>query len=293
VSVVKSLSVGEGDMFYIQHLSDSFTIIDCCLNEGEEQRLTREIKSKSSGKGIKRFISTHPDDDHIRGLEYFDDEMSIVNFYCVRNEATKEDETDDFARYCSLRDSEKVYYLEQGCQRKWLNQSDSERGSAGIDILWPYTTNEAYQGALSEAKKGKNPNNISPVIKYTITKAASFIWMGDLENSFMESIKNELVLPEAAILFAPHHGRDSGRVPQKFLDQMNPRIIVIGEAPPRDLEYYPGYDTITQNSAGDIIFDCQGKKVHIYVGNGNYLVDFLADEHESSYPNYIGTLNLS
>ncbi len=30
MSIVKSFSVGDGDMFYIEHNSDSFTIIDCC-----------------------------------------------------------------------------------------------------------------------------------------------------------------------------------------------------------------------------------------------------------------------
>ena len=29
MSIVKSFSVGNGDMFYINHGSDNFTIIDC------------------------------------------------------------------------------------------------------------------------------------------------------------------------------------------------------------------------------------------------------------------------
>ena len=29
MSIIKSFSVGEGDMFYIQHNSDNFTVIDC------------------------------------------------------------------------------------------------------------------------------------------------------------------------------------------------------------------------------------------------------------------------
>jgi hypothetical protein len=30
MSIVKSFSVGDGDMFYIKHNSDNFTTIDCC-----------------------------------------------------------------------------------------------------------------------------------------------------------------------------------------------------------------------------------------------------------------------
>lgn len=45
----------------------------------------------------------------------------------------------------------------------------------------------------------------------------------------------------------------------------DPHIIVIGEAPSKYLNYYSDYNTIKQNSAGDIIFDCCGSKVHMEV----------------------------
>lgn len=107
MSIVKSFSIGEGDMFYIKHGSDNFTIIDCCMSDDNRNGIIKEIKSKSKGKNIVRFISTHPDDDHIRGLSYLDDEMNLLNFYCVKNETTKPDKTPDFDRYCKLRASEK------------------------------------------------------------------------------------------------------------------------------------------------------------------------------------------
>ena len=77
MSIVKSFSVGDGDMFYIKHGSDSFTMIDCCLSEDDKDKIIGEIKSQASGKGIVRFISTHPDDDHIRGIVDLDDAMKI------------------------------------------------------------------------------------------------------------------------------------------------------------------------------------------------------------------------
>ena len=90
MSLVKSLSVGNGDMFYIKHNSDNFSIIDCCMDDSNEVRIVNELKRERKNKEITRFISTHPDDDHIRGLDYLDSQMSIVNFYCVKNEATKD-----------------------------------------------------------------------------------------------------------------------------------------------------------------------------------------------------------
>ena len=62
-----------------------------CSNK---QKITDEIISESNNKDITRFISTHPDEDHIHGLKYLDDKIGILNFYCVKNEATKSDETE-------------------------------------------------------------------------------------------------------------------------------------------------------------------------------------------------------
>ena len=44
MSIIKSFSVGEGDMFYIQHNSDNFTIIDCCMGDSNKREITNEIK---------------------------------------------------------------------------------------------------------------------------------------------------------------------------------------------------------------------------------------------------------
>ena len=298
MSIVKSFSVGNGDTFYIKHRTSNFSIIDCSLSDDNKKRIVDEINREKSGKDITRFISTHPDQDHIQGLLYLNDEIKILNFYTVKNNATKKDETDDFKCYCELRDSYKAFYLEKGCSRKWMNQEGSDDngkfiGSSGINILWPKTTNQYYKDALETAENGGSPNNISPIIKYSLKDGVTMIWMGDLETDFMENIKNEVTLPPTDILFAPHHGRDSGKVPKDWLNEMEPKIIIIGEAPSGDINYYQGYDTITQNSAGDITFECMEGKVHIYVSSETYTVNFLDDEKKAdTYGNYIGTLNL-
>lgn len=132
MSIIKSISVGSGDMFYIKHGSSNFTIIDCFMDDSNKERIMDEIvrESKDKDKDIKRFISTHPDEDHIQGIKYLDDRMGIVNFYCVKNEATKSDETEDFKRYCKLRDSDKAFYIYEGCSRCWMNQDDKEKNMA-------------------------------------------------------------------------------------------------------------------------------------------------------------------
>jgi beta-lactamase superfamily II metal-dependent hydrolase len=297
MSKVKSFSVGDGDMFYIEHNTDNFTIIDCCLPEDEKVKkaILADIKSLKSQKGITRFISTHPDEDHIQGLKELDKTIDIVNFYCVENNAIKDEETTDFEHYCGLKNhQEKVFHIHKGCARKWMNQSCEKRNHSGIHILWPIMDNKHFKEALAKASAGESPNNLSPIIKYGVTDSATFLWMGDLETEFMKNILDEITLPKVNILFAPHHGRDSGKIPQDWLDAMNPNVIVIGEAPSEDLNYYQDYNTITQNSAGDITFIINNGGVDVYVGNEEYSVDFLEnnylDENDDGY--YLGTLEL-
>ncbi len=286
----------------IKHGSDNFTIIDCCLSDDNKENIVDELKEESKHIGITRFISTHPDDDHISGLKYLDNRMSLLNFYCVKNEATKPDETEDFIKYCELRDSnEKAFHIYEGCSRRWMNldgedKNGEHRGSSGINILWPDTSNEYFKEALREAKNEDSPNNISPMIEYRYKDGATVLWMGDLEKDFMENLIDEVSLPKVNVLFAPHHGRKSGKVPNKWIEEMDPDIIIMGEAPSENLDYagYDGYNKITQNSTGDIILDCVESKIHIYVSNANYSVNFLDNEFMNYKYGcyYLGTLTI-
>jgi beta-lactamase superfamily II metal-dependent hydrolase len=295
MSTVKSFAIGNGDMYYIRHGSDNFTIIDCNLPDDRRGSILAELATQSRDKQITRFISTHPDQDHISGLVELDDELGILNFYCVKNQATKKTPTSDFERYCQLRDEPKrAFYLYRGCSRRWMNESSDERGSAGLSVLWPRVDDADYQSALNDATQGLTPNNISCIVKYALNDGATMLWMGDLETDFMEKIEKKVDIPKVDILFAPHHGRDSGKVPHAWLQAMNPGLIVIGEAPSEYLNYYQGYDTITQNSTGDMLFDCVTNKVHIYVADHNYVAPCLDDEgkdHKNGLY-YIGTLKI-
>jgi len=297
MSTIKSFSVGNGDMIYIKHNTSNFTLIDCNLTDDNKVKIVKEIKNEENGKDITRFISTHPDEDHFHGITYLDEQSTIINFYCVKNTATKKIETPDFKKYCSLRDSSKAFFLEKDCKRKWMNESGEDKegkhiGSAGIEILWPVTSNQDFKDVLKIANDGGEQNNISPIIQYKMADGVKVIFMGDLETEFMEKIQPIVSLNDIDILFAPHHGRDTGKVPGQWLKEMTPKLIIIGEAPSKDLNYYKGYNTITQNLAEDITFDCLDGKVHIYASNRNYKVDFLKNEYKNTFNYYIGTLIL-
>lgn len=300
MSMIRSFTVGNGDMFYIKHNSDNFTIIDCQLFGDHKKWLVDELIQESRNKGITRFISTHPDEDHLEGIEYLDGRMPITNFYVVENKATKPDESDSFKHYCKLRDSDKAFYVSKGCKRKWMNESSSERDSSGVSILWPNVNNDYFKSALQSAANGANANNISLVARYAVESSASFMWIGDLETDFMENIVDDINLPQTTVVFAPHHGRKSGKLPNSWLDKIKPEIIVIGEAPSRHLHYYSDYNKITQTKAKDITFIAKDGNLHCYSSDENYgKRKWLEDEGKSDESfgvkgddYYIGTLKL-
>ena len=276
MSLIKSFSVGNGDMFYINHNSDNFTTIDCCLDYDESSKAAKEhvlneIERESSGKGITRFISTHPDEDHISGIKEFYNRIGIINFYRVDNNATKSsEESEDFKKYKQLRDDEyKKFSLYRGCTRKWMNIPDNERGSSGLFCLWPIVNNAKYQKALKEAADGGSPNNISPAIKYKCDDF-SFLWMGDMETEMQEEFDKQVNNSYVTVVFAPHHGRKSGHIPSSLMNKLSPKLVVVGEASSDDLDYYQNQNTITQNTAGDILFDVNNDYIDVFVSNRNY-----------------------
>ena len=66
MSIIKSFSVtdtnGEpGDMFYIQHGTNNFTIIDCCLNYDTQDVIVDEILENKRVRHIESYIKEHPE----------------------------------------------------------------------------------------------------------------------------------------------------------------------------------------------------------------------------------------
>lgn len=294
MSRIKSFSVGDGDFFYVRSNSSNLTIIDCYVTVENAESVNEELLSQRRENDVCRFISTHPDEDHLHGIELLDETFTEPNFYCVANQVSKADPSESFRRYCELRDGESAYGLRAGLDRCWFTRGDEVRDAAGFRVLWPDVDNDNFKEALDEAnsKVGSSPNNISPVLRYKLKSGASVVWAGDLETEFMESIIGAIELPKSDVVFAPHHGRKSGRIPEEWLNALDPQVIIIGEAPSELLEYYSGFNTITQNSAGDILLDCVDDHIDFYISGSGYEAGFLDDRGVADRygMRYLGTL---
>ena len=310
-AIVKSFSFPEGDirgdMFYIKHCNGTFTIIDCYLKKeteinGRQSEILTEIKSLSKCCDVQRFISTHPDQDHIEGLEILNREWPIQNFYSVPNNKKAEHGNSSLDEYIRLRKSTSNYIIKQDVERYWLNQSNSERNSIGINFLWPDLKNAKFIAAQKSVEQGGSPNNISPVFTYSVKNSATIMWMGDMLSDMQKEFYEQCwqKLSKIDILFHPHHGRDTSKIPSELLDILDPSLIIIGNAPAKDLNYSNSCKTITQNTAGDILLVIEEKKVHVYTQNKiDNKPDTLICDYEYAMCNleylnckYLGTLKL-
>ena len=152
MAMIRSFTVGNGDMLYIKHDSDNFTIIDCQLFGDHKEWLVDELIQESKDKGIKRFISTHSDEDHLLGIEHLDAKMPIQNFYVVKTTLTNE--TESFLHYKKLRDGDKAFYVNKGRTRKWIIVGDDERDASKLSFQWPDLDNKDFQEALRASTDG-------------------------------------------------------------------------------------------------------------------------------------------
>ena len=168
-----------------------------------------------------------------------------------------------------------------------------KQGYEVIGLTMLLCENEQFT-ALEDAKNGKDPNNISPIITYSLKNNITAYWFGDLLTDYMTDIKDNVDWIEADIVFASHHGRSSGSITNEILEKIKPKIIIIGEAPSENLDYYTGYDTITQNTAKDILIECGDTTADFYVSNPNYktgpsCLKFIVGKNIDGYT-YIGSL---
>ncbi|WP_282803616.1 hypothetical protein [Secundilactobacillus kimchicus] len=152
-----------------------------------------------------------------------------------------------------------------------------------------------FQEALNKANVDEgNANNISAIVSYTLQKGVKALWMGDLETKFMENIQNEVKWPKVDVLFAPHHGRKTGKIPSDILEQLDPQVIILGHAENWEyMDYYGGYNTIKRTSGGDIQMDCSNGKIDFFSSEQSYTENFLEIDdshstHEGLY--YFGSM---
>ncbi|MBB1139035.1 MULTISPECIES: ComEC/Rec2 family competence protein [Myroides] len=228
---------------------------------------------------IFRFIVTHPDMDHLDGIEDLFNEFSIANIWDTDNKKEISDKAgsggynmDDWEFYKSIRDGIKkpatrlTYF--SGNSNLYYNEDY-------IEILSPTPQ------ILKQCNQKENWNDSSYVILYTPPKLGGGKWKilfaGDSEDLTWEHIIENYSekVANVDVLFAPHHGRDSGRN-YNFLTVVNPKTTLFGNASSKHLAYnkYNSGLKITNNQAGYVVLNITPESLEIYVKNFEFARDF-------------------
>ncbi|WP_129583690.1 hypothetical protein [Alicyclobacillus tolerans] len=244
------LHVKNGQCVIVDHGSRKSLVDIHKLSESEraeEQEVSEEKFSKSSAGGYVyratnpisywtdvignksafRTIITHPDKDHITGIDEFLDSIGTINMWMPTQHIDTIPDNDDGNRIKKIVNGEEtgVKFIEP------KRDSDSEFFGTGnadwdqIQILHPTSFHEsesANQGSyLIKIHHGK-----SSVIIGGDTGKETFEWLLDKHPDDLK----------CTVFVASHHGRQTGWPGQDVMEHMNPLMVLIpkGKIPSKD-----------------------------------------------------------
>lgn len=198
---VHFIDVGQGASQLIIGSTGKTILIDAG-NNSEEKTIVDYLK-KQKIKKIDILVGTHPDADHIGGLDAVISNFEIGKIYMPKVVSTTKTYEDVLAAI--KKKSLKVTTAKSGLTLDWEKD-------ATIKMIAPVST---YDDA----------NDMSVVIKLTYG-STSFLLMGDAESKSENDIINSKVDIKSDVLLIGHHGSKTS-TSQKFLNAVNPKHAVI------------------------------------------------------------------
>jgi competence protein ComEC len=168
------------------------------------------------GRSLFRFILTHPDLDHMRGLKRLHETIGFTNFWdtahtkptpSYRSDADRE----DWEFYQTLRHDAKKYTRGDS----FFAFGKDENDVPGGDNIQIFSPTPALVKACNLSQKS---NDLSLVLRIH-HKAGSVLLAGDAEAAAWDDMKNYYGAKlKSDYLKASHHGRDSGYHLRRFAD---------------------------------------------------------------------------
>jgi competence protein ComEC len=183
-------------------------------------------------QNVFRYIQTHPDMDHMRGVAALLEHHDLCAFWDTDNDKDEErraSDEDDWKAYQRMRSDSRHRIYVRGNRKAYFGADDDSGNGLGdnIEILSPSST------WTSKCNEGEKWNDMSIVLRLT-HNGASFIFGGDAEPPAWEDMLADPIvkakLRGVTVLKAAHHGRVSGYDAQA-VTLMSPRCVVmsIGE----------------------------------------------------------------
>ena len=312
MATIHFLNVKEGDCSIIQHDSNRITVIDVCNasipqppgveqsrdrliqalteqelaargNFGQKHRPVNPIEYMENHniREVFRYIQTHPDMDHMDGIESLFARFSPQNFWDTNNKKEMPDWTgspyrkSDWDFYLDLREGRRgnppnrLALFAGSTGVYWNREENNAEGGDRIQILAP--TPELVNQANQDDDEY---NDCSYVILFE-SAGMKAIFAGDSHDNTWEHIlrNHENAVRDTDLLMAPHHGRASGRK-YDFLDVVNPTLTLFGNARHQFLAYDAWNNRklwhVTNNQAGSMVIKADTYPWALYVTNEKY-----------------------
>ena len=284
------LNVLQGDCAVLQHGSGRVTVIDVCNAKEDDQYSSVApvdfslLAADAAPMGnfqqkkhpvnpisylrehgitsVFRYIQTHPDMDHMDGIEAFFRAFNPLNFWDTDNEEEKDFSTasgyleSDWKFYTKLRDGQgdsapRRLALHPGAAGSYWNEPG---GGDGLYVLAP------TRDLVRQANLSGEYNDASYVLLWILPSGHRVVFAGDSHDKTWSYIleHHESDVTGVDLLTAPHHGRYSGRS-YEFLDVLRPKLTLFGNARHEYLAYGAWSSRelpmITNNQANCVVVD--------------------------------------
>lgn len=197
---VHYIDVGQGDSTLIVCDGEAMLIDGGNVNKGTTVQLYLKKQNVSS---LKYMIATHPDADHIGGLD-----VIVTKFDIANQTVWMPDIANDTPAYQELLDA--IDYRKYKTKSPDIGES-FKLGAADVTILGP---KEKYSAI--------NDNSI--IVKVSLGET-SFLFMGDAGEMAERDIESEAIA-DTDVLKAGHHGSKSS-TSKEFTDIVKPMYAVI------------------------------------------------------------------
>ena len=233
------LNVGKGNCTIIGHPSSRISIVDIDNSriESNERKLTDPIKyiKNFNITSIFRFVLTHPDMDHMSGLNVLSNYVDIINFWDTQNNKTIDRSSWDDSPY-NKRDWDKYQSFKNKTESpKYIINYRRDEGPYWIDdnitILSP------SHNLVKKANETNEYNHLSYVLMVE-HNGVKILLGGDASVAAWEDILNDCrrSLLKADILLASHHGSKEN-IYKPALEAISPDFVIVSVAEGVDYAY--------------------------------------------------------
>lgn len=204
--VISFIDVGQGDATLVQSGGRSYLI------DGGEPEAGPEVVDFLRSRGVEKLdgmVATHPDADHIGGLDDVLDAFAVGEIY-LSGDADKATSTfNTFLRAVENEEGAEVLEVRAGVQTEW--------GDTGVTVVSPPP--EGDGGLFSES----NDNSVALLLTHGM---ARILLLGDAESRAEEYISLSPHSGPLTVLKVGHHGSNTSTTPL-LLNRFRPEVAVI------------------------------------------------------------------